>query len=405
MGSITYSEGIHDDINKMVWADQDFDSKMLVEVTIKDYVRLFIDPDIVDELTELILKTEENWVGSPENNNNIDIVYHGFLELEKKVCKKTRENYRFQMALLRAMSDYYAKIRFAKDQEIEKRALEKLSEAKNIGADTAIRQAQNIFKLTFEEEPVRDQLISKMQMLSDSLYEKCRIRLTTSRHKGRSWVRGAYLDSLNIPLNDYQWYTEHLKQIIKFSDEKEKLIKIDWLLNRTNSGAGSFYDWLGDLDSYQKRVVSDNDWKEDPGFLRTPVLDYDHFGAMTNFYNMRGWYNEYPMTLRWVSGARVVYGTPLIVKYNALDPKRHYKIRITYLVPSKKLGEDYNINLYAGDCLIHSTVTKSLENPYNPVCEYKLPKSSYGDGNLILKWQSHGEMIRFSVSEIWIIKE
>ena len=35
VGSLTYSEGIHDDVNKMVWGDQDFSTKTPCEETVE----------------------------------------------------------------------------------------------------------------------------------------------------------------------------------------------------------------------------------------------------------------------------------------------------------------------------------------------------------------------------------
>ena len=61
VGSLTYSEGIHDDVNKMVWGDQDFSTKTPCEETVEDYVRLFISPDLTDTLSQLILSLEDYW--------------------------------------------------------------------------------------------------------------------------------------------------------------------------------------------------------------------------------------------------------------------------------------------------------------------------------------------------------
>ncbi|MHC4338321.1 MAG: hypothetical protein ACYSTG_10330, partial [Planctomycetota bacterium] len=49
-GSLTYSEGINDDINKFIWGDQDWDPEMSVMETLRDYCRLLISPDFADEL-------------------------------------------------------------------------------------------------------------------------------------------------------------------------------------------------------------------------------------------------------------------------------------------------------------------------------------------------------------------
>ena len=52
IGSITYSEGIHDDVNKILWADQDFDSSVAAEETMADYANLFIDSETSEQVAE-----------------------------------------------------------------------------------------------------------------------------------------------------------------------------------------------------------------------------------------------------------------------------------------------------------------------------------------------------------------
>ncbi len=64
IGSLTYSEGIHDDVNKFVWTDQDVNPERDPHETVRDYARLLIDPLHAGELTELIFALEQNWVGS-----------------------------------------------------------------------------------------------------------------------------------------------------------------------------------------------------------------------------------------------------------------------------------------------------------------------------------------------------
>lgn len=85
MGSITYSEGIHDDVNKMVWGNLDYREEAPVEEAVRDYVRFFIDPDLTDELSGLIFKLEESWTGRILENANIDALYEKMMSIDKTV--------------------------------------------------------------------------------------------------------------------------------------------------------------------------------------------------------------------------------------------------------------------------------------------------------------------------------
>ena len=72
LGSITYSEGIHDDVSKMVWGNLDYREEAPVEEAIRDYVRFFIDPELTEELSGLLLKLEDSWTGKILENKTID---------------------------------------------------------------------------------------------------------------------------------------------------------------------------------------------------------------------------------------------------------------------------------------------------------------------------------------------
>lgn len=89
MGSITYSEGIHDDVNKMVWGNLDYREEAPVEEAVRDYVRFFIDPDLTDELSGLIFKLEESWTGRILENANIDALYEKMMSIDKRVSRET----------------------------------------------------------------------------------------------------------------------------------------------------------------------------------------------------------------------------------------------------------------------------------------------------------------------------
>ena len=93
MGSITYSEGIHDDVNKMVWGNLDYREEAPVEEAVRDYVRFFIDPDLTDELSGLIFKLEESWTGRILENANIDALYEKMMSIDKSSFQRDREKF------------------------------------------------------------------------------------------------------------------------------------------------------------------------------------------------------------------------------------------------------------------------------------------------------------------------
>ena len=62
-GSISYSEGINDDVNKFVWSGQDWDPTTPVMETLRDFARLFIGPDYTETFAQGIIALENNLKG------------------------------------------------------------------------------------------------------------------------------------------------------------------------------------------------------------------------------------------------------------------------------------------------------------------------------------------------------
>ena len=407
LGSLTYSEGVHDDVNKFVWGDQDFCPERDARETVRDYARLFIDPDIAEEWTELIFALEQNWVGEARQNERIEAVYRRFEELNGRVSERTRQNYRFKMAYLRAILDCYARRRAIRDAALEAEAVACLARARETGAERAARAALETLNLT-RDEPESEELVFTMQRLADELRATpgCRIQLSTQRHGGQKWIRGAWLDTLDTPLSDDQWYRLHLLSILRLTDEGERLRRIDELLNWQNPGPGGQYVCLGRIEDFRAHVVPEATWAEDPGRLRTPQLTHDPYGILMQFHANRGWAGEFPIALNWIRRARVIYGTPLVVRFEGLCPGARYSLQVTYpdfLLPGAP--EEACVNLRAGGRLVHSRVRRPQGTPRCPVYRYPLPQEAYRDGTLTLTWQVYGKLCSLGVSELWIIRE
>lgn len=408
-GTITYSEGIHDDINKIVWCDQDFDSKIEVSETLKDYVRLFIDADITEELADLILRAEDDWVGPILENDNIDTVYADMRKLDSLVSEKTKENYRYQMIKLRIYTDYWTKYKYSFDKRNEKKAREIISCAQKLGSKNTIKEARSILNLS-KDAPAMEELLKEMQKLSDSLYQKCRIQLTVTQHHGQRWIRGAYLETAHMPLNEYQYLMMKFRGIEKIESEEERIQALLNLNARENPGDGNIYCCLGSEEGFS-HVTQWRTWEEDPGYLKTPVKDHSIYSIMGLFHQMDGWYYEFPMPLTWAWNATVLYGTPLEVRFDGLDPDKKYILKAFYpntflkaVHHMQKPEEDTECNLWAGDELLASSIPRK-EMKSDVTWDYELPQNSYATGTLKLRWQVYGTLKAFAVSEIWIIQK
>ncbi len=408
-GTITYSEGIHDDVNKFVWVDQDFDSKRPVKETLEDYVRFFIDPDMVSPLTEILLRLEDNWTGPIAENESIDITYHKMRDADEKASGKIKENYRYQMLLLRVLTDYWTKEKYIYDQKLEKQALQVLRQAGETGSAAAIKEVRSLLNLS-KDRPVAEDILFEMEKLSDALRESCKIQLTVGHHGGQRWIRGAYLETREMPLNDYQFLMLRCREIEKLPEEEDRVKALQQLTMREDPGEGNIYCNLGSYEGFT-HVVKEHTWEEDPGYLHTPLMDHSIYSIMGLFHDMKGWYTEFPLPLAWAMNTTVLYGTPLEVRFDGLDPAADYTMRIFYpnsflkaVHHMQKPEDDTLVHFYAGDALLAESIPRE-ELDSNAGWLYELPHSSYADGTLKLRWEIYDTLKAFAVSEIWICRK
>lgn len=70
-GSISYSEGINDDVNKFVWSGQDWNPETPVIETLRDYARFLMGPDYTEALAQGILSLENNFKGALLINSGV----------------------------------------------------------------------------------------------------------------------------------------------------------------------------------------------------------------------------------------------------------------------------------------------------------------------------------------------
>ena len=384
-GSITYSEGINDDINKFIWGDQDWNPRTPVIETLRDYCRLFISAKFSDELAHGFMAQERNWEGPLAVNDQVDVTLAQWRDLEHRLPHKARENYRFQMGLMRAYYDAYIKRRLIYEKELELRAMDALRSAAQAGSLAAIDKAEQILRKA-KEEPVAVDYKKKCEQLADSLYESIGCQLTVKKHGAIHRTRGAFMDGIDEPLNNAAWMVSQFREIRAMTNETTKLEAIDGVVNRTNPGPGGFYDNMGSPSSL-KRIVNPVAWQDDPGTLLSPRIA---------FYYRVDEPEDRDIPLAWKNQVGTIYETPLRLSYDNLDPTTTYSVRVAYTGRRGKMVRLYTDDVYK----VHDLV----ETGKPPIREFEIPKEATADGRLELTWTC-GEGQRGSqVSEIWLIK-
>jgi len=399
-GSISYSEGTNDDVNKMVWSDQDWNPSTPVLETLRDYARYFIGPDYTEGVAQGLMSLEQNFRGPLLSNDQVQRTFQQWLDMEKNAPVSVLSNPRFQSGLIRAYFDAYIQRRLIYETHLERQARNILESAKISVSYPAITNARNTLALA-NEKPVSPELKHRCYALADSLFRSFGAQLTIEKHHAMSG-RGNFIDNIDIPLNDALWILDHLNTIEKLPDENERLTAIDKMLHRTDPGPGGFYDNFGSPSAW-KRVKAKKTWAEDPGSLESPRVSFGVGLTGVDWVHeivAKGFEGQ-TTPLAWMNQINTLYDTPLEMEYNNLDPKAEYTLKIAYTGRFRS-----NMKLAANGVMIHDFIRMGTK----PLFEFSLPKEVTKDGKVRFTWtcgtDDGGEGERGSqVAEIWLIKK
>ncbi len=199
-GSVTYSDGIHDDFNKVIWGALDFDTKCDIYETAKDYARAYIPTVDAAEFAECIFMLEKCWEGAPDENPVIEIVYNKFNAL---TTDENLKNYRFLMHLFAAECDMLIKSRFV----FENKLIEK---AKIEIAANNIQKAKEILNTPYSKDYI--DLREKINAHGKALFELIGMQLDVKNYHGKDWDRGCTLETIDRPITNKLYILNKLNQ-------------------------------------------------------------------------------------------------------------------------------------------------------------------------------------------------
>lgn len=393
-GSISYSEGINDDVNKFLWSGLDWDPDAEVTDILRDYSRYFIGPDYTEPVAQGLMALERNFRGPLLTHPKVMTTLHQWQEIERNASEDILKNYRFQLGLIRAYYDAYIFQRLNYEKYLEQKALNVLSEAEKSGAAQAVSEAKRILEKALHE-PIRPDLRQRCHALADSLFHSIGMQLSIEKHQAAEG-RGNFLDNIDIPLNNAPWLTDQLSAVESLSEEKQRLQKIKEIIEVDNPGAGGFHDNFGSS-QIRGRIIKQHSWEEDPGGLRSPAVN---FGV-----GLQGeeWVHEVRASgfqgqaapLSWMNQITTLYDHPLEIEYSDLDPDADYTIRVAYTgrFPSK-------IKMSADGITVHDFIQTGRQPHY----EFQVPKKALSDGKVTFEWTCGEGERGTQVAEIWLMK-
>jgi hypothetical protein len=378
-GFISYSDGVHDDVNKTIWSRLGWDPRTNVREILIEYARFFLGPDVSESAADGLFALERNWDGPLATNGGVSAALSHWQRLESE-NPQLRDNWRWQQCLLRAYYDAYTRHRLNYETRLEDDANAVLAEATRHGADRTIDAALQILKQA-ETDRCQPKLRGRIEQLCDALFQSVGLQTSVPRFKASGYERGCVLDFVDHPLNNRWWLEDEFVKIRLLASEHEKLERLELIRTWEHPGVGSFYDDIGNV-AKSPHVIRGERQNTDPTMRRNP-----NTGFM--------WWDEGRSRRRpsWIS----YMNWPLGLSYDGLDPNATYVVRLTGLRQSL---------LRANGARMEPTVDGQEIGEFK---EFPVPPHLIRDGKLLLTWDIPDEShlnwrVKSRVTEVWLLK-
>ncbi len=392
-GFISYSDGVHDDLNKVIWSMAAWNSDFDIREGLIEYARYFINAERAAPLADGILALENNWKGPLAENGVIPLTLAHWQELGRELPEARKSNWRFQMALFRATYDAYQQKRLRFEGDAQHATDEILGKVQRLGASSALEQAGRILE-TAAIHKADDNLHQSIVALADDLFRTVQLQTAMEKYQASGTERGCSLDFMDYPLNDRFYYEDQFKRIAEMKSEEEKTSAILALANWENPGPGGLYDDVGNVGK-SPHVITGEGWFTDPEMANNPNTDFT--------WTSNGWDRRRLAWQDWME--------TLGLRYAGLDSKAGYKVVATISPRSK------DAKLFA-----NGVEAEALPDPPSPpsppvsgkfggpiaMKAWRIPSGAITNDKLEIHFESHradGRVYRPEIAEVWLRRE
>jgi hypothetical protein len=367
-GFVSYSDGCHDDVNKIIWSMRGWNVDYSVQDILCDYGRFFFGAPLAEAVAAGIAGLEQNWKGPMVENGAIETTLAFWQTLEQS-NPQLSGNWRWQMLVLRAYYDAYQYRRKIYEKELERQANAALAQAGTIGSEIAMQQALAIVNKA-DSSPVAKELYAKIVRYCDNLYHSIGLQTSVAKYQASNAQRGCILQFVNYPLNNRWWLADEFKKISEMNSEEEKLARLEVIRTWEAPGKGSYYDNVSNIETGP----------------RVKTTSYDACDV--------AWWNDGNSRARLSSQ---LFQTEPVLEYENLDPNGRYLLRICGL----------------GEALVRTDGERLEPILYNKgIGEFKefvVPRQITQDGKMRLTFdrpeETHLHWSKFShVSDVWLLK-
>lgn len=200
-GSVSYSEGVTDDVNKMIWSDLDYFGARPVREILLDYARLFFYGAAPERIADAILSLERNWIGDPAENAGIDDTSMQFQAL-RNAYPFLMQNWRFVQLLLRADCDRLLR-------ERRRFELQLIAQAAAALQTDGIPAAIAALTAPFSADYIA--LRAEIDALCAFLFDAVGLQTDIEHYCAENPERGAILETIDLPITDRAWLLQKLQ--------------------------------------------------------------------------------------------------------------------------------------------------------------------------------------------------
>ncbi len=275
VGSVSYSEGVNDDVNKAVWSDMDFFPSVSLNETLCDYARFFLWQADAQTIADGIFALERNWEGDPAENPHIESTLELFEE-QAEQCPELMNNWRFLLLLFRARCDAVVRRRRVFELHL-------IDEAKAAAARGDFEAARRILNTAFPKD--YNELRASLDKLAGTLFNLIGIQLDVEHFGASGWERGATLDTIDRPVTDRAWLLNRFAYADRLpAGERGGLLTRVFRRNDVKRGETCFsfaehgFPLLGERQEGEYYMDFQGDRAENVGTIPTCLFKaFDHF--------------------------------------------------------------------------------------------------------------------------------
>lgn len=320
-GSIGYSEGIHDDLNKFIWLDQDWNPDSTTEETVKDYSNFFMSSKLAQQLSKGLYALEENWFNPVINNSTVNQTYLLWQEIKELASLTLESNYRFQMHYLRSIADFFIQTKHILETE-QVNKIESLIKENQFSN----KLMEEIFQLTqLKPNKSLDSLYQLCQKLGDSLYLGIGYQLSVKKHLNVAWNRGAFLDTINLSSTNIEYYKSKITEILESNDSNFKSTTYQNMkesLTLNNVVIYENYKAKHQQLSTQMPLGAEID----PAYYHSPFINFAvHLLHLSDSDAKK----IGPVNRNWLSQISSRYDEPLKLTFKNISPNKKYELHAT----------------------------------------------------------------------------